>query len=399
MSRLLGQFSGRWRSLLPGLAVLLLLVPTFSGSATPTPPLASFATASAGTPQAGTVPTSPSILSGVPHSSSIDLAWSAPISQGSSFVSSYTVAWSLANGTGGSRRLGNVTNTTVGKLAFNTSYTFTVAAWNAVGESPLSIPWVISTGFVPAAPSNLSVLPGNNSLTVQWAAPAIASVYPVTGYLLNLTPKNGVPILVPNASSPWLFTGLTDGQVYIVTVRAQNEVGWSPTAPRIEATPVGPPFAPRNFAAVYNGTTGNLELSWIPPTQDGGTALEGYTLTWWTPSGVVGDAYLDASKLNYSLKAVAHGVEYEIALAAVNPFGESPGAHVAVQVPSLSAPASPASVWTNGYVVIAFFTGILMGTFVLLFLRPRKPAEDEASETYPEVAHDRDAADPPSAPG
>ncbi len=317
-------------------------------------------------PRLSSVPSSPNILSGNPHPTSIALYWSSPAYSGGSPITGFTVTWSPAGTTNGSRRVGNVTSTVVGSLARNTSYTFQVAAWNTQGEGPFSSPYTVSTGDTPGAPANVTVSAGDTDVSVSWSPPALPLLYPVLGYLLNLTPDGGAPLLYPNVTSPAFVGGLTDGRHYTITVQAWNAVGWGATSPRILATPVGLPNAPGNLTASFNSTDGSILVTWAAPDLSGGLPIEGYALSWTAENGVVGDAYVVSGKLNYTIRGVAPGTLYTISISAQNTLGESAAAMISIPTPGSGSPGTAPTSWTEPWVVLGLFAGIITGTFALM---------------------------------
>lgn len=334
----------------------------------------------------------PIILSAAPHPTSVALSWSAATSAGGPTVTGYTVDWSPAGTTNGTRRVGNVTSTIVGNLSRNTSYSFQVAAWNSQGEGPFSPIYSVSTGDVPGAPIDVSVVAGDTNLTVSWSPPSLAGVYPILGYQLNVTPDNGTPLLMPNVTSPDKVEGLIDGKSYAITIRAWNEVGWGSTSPRVHAIPLGIPDAPENLSASFNTTDGSIFIAWSPPILLGGLPLDGYALSWTTSTGGVGDAYVAPDKLNYTIHSASPGAIYSISIMAQNSLGESAATMVSVLTPSGGTAVAQPSMWTQPWVVLGLFGGILTATFVLLgyWMRSRDASPHAASDPAPapEEAHD-----------
>ncbi len=77
---------------------------------------------------------------------------------------------------------------------------------------------------------------GDRSATVVWA-PASSSTYPVTAYLVTSSPGGRTCTAV---ASMCTVRGLTNGMSYTFTVKARNDVGWSPPSlPSNAVTPRG----------------------------------------------------------------------------------------------------------------------------------------------------------------
>jgi hypothetical protein len=96
------------------------------------------------------------------------VSWTAPSSDGGSPITSYTVTSSSGHNT---TVLGSETSAVVSGLTDGRSYTFTVVATNAVGDSPASVPSnSVTPATVPVAPTGVSAVPGDGHVTVDWTA-------------------------------------------------------------------------------------------------------------------------------------------------------------------------------------------------------------------------------------
>ena len=120
-------------------------------------------------------------------------------------------------------------------LQNSSTYTFKVAAKNAVGWSKLSARSAPATIGVPSPPGKPTAVAGKGRATVSWKAPAANSGLPVNGYQVT-------PILGGQARSPHVFssaathqviTGLASGKKFSFTVAARNKLGWG--APSVES--------------------------------------------------------------------------------------------------------------------------------------------------------------------
>src|SRR5439155_992852 len=115
----------------------------------------------------------------------------------------------------------------------------------------------------PAAPSNVTAIPGDASATVSWSAPNDGGS-PITGY--TVTPYIGS---TPQASTVVTGTsttinGLTNGTAYTFTVTATNAIGTSsPSAPSAPVTPsavAAPPFVQQTAAQAAGVTSESVSL-------------------------------------------------------------------------------------------------------------------------------------------
>lgn len=111
------------------------------------------------TPQALTVPSAPTNVAALAGSASATVAWTASANNGGSTITSYTVT-ALVNGvaTGITATApGTATGAAVSGLTDGTTYTFTVHATNAVGNSAESAPSNAVTPTTSAAPPDMAV--------------------------------------------------------------------------------------------------------------------------------------------------------------------------------------------------------------------------------------------------
>jgi fibronectin type III domain protein len=130
----------------------------------------------------------------------------------------------------GSTTVGNVLTTPISGLTNGTSYTFRVAAVNAIGtgnqsgDSNAVTP--VAPATVPGAPTIGTATAGNASATVNWTAPASNGGSAITGYVV--TPYIGAAAQGSTTVGNVLTTpisGLTNGTTYTFRVAAINAIG------------------------------------------------------------------------------------------------------------------------------------------------------------------------------
>ena len=140
------------------------------------------------------------------------------------------------------------------------SYTFTVRAENAAGSSLASSPSSpVTPRTVPGAPTAVSATPGNTSAQVSFTAPTSTGGSPITRYTVTATDGttagNGGQT-ASGTSSPITVPGLTNGDSYTFTVRAENAAGSSlASSPSSPVTPRTVPGAPTAVSATPGNTS------------------------------------------------------------------------------------------------------------------------------------------------
>ncbi|MEI6700722.1 MAG: fibronectin type III domain-containing protein, partial [Actinomycetota bacterium] len=205
-----------------------------------------------------TVPGAPLSVGAVKGNTSATLTWTAP-SSGGSPITSYVVTPYLGATAQATQSFGpSATGGTVTGLTNGQTYTFTVAAVNANGQSPDSAataPVIPST--TPQPPTSVSAVKANASAVLSWVAPDNGGAS-ITGYVV--TPYLGATAQATQSFGPntsgGTVTGLTNGQTYTFTVAAQNLNGvGTASSPSAAVTPSAVPGAPLSVGAVKGNTS------------------------------------------------------------------------------------------------------------------------------------------------
>lgn len=170
------------------------------------------------------VPTVPLSAAGASASATSAIyTWARPASDGSSFLTGYTVTLSPG---GATQTVSAATPTaTFTGLTTGTTYTASIVATNAVGNSAsaATATAVPTAPTVPAAPTIGTALAGNAQATVPFTANGTGGS-PITGFTVTSSPGG---FTGTGASSPIVVTGLSNGTAYTFTVTATNTVGTS----------------------------------------------------------------------------------------------------------------------------------------------------------------------------
>ena len=173
-------------------------------------------------------PTAPRIGTPSPGAASAYVRWAAPLSNGGSPVTGYTVRAYRGPTLVKTVQAGPAAvGATVIGLANGSAHTFLVTARNAVGES---VPSARSAGVVPrtvpSAPRISGVAAGRSAATVAWVAPSNGGS-PITGYLVRIYRGTAVikAIRVSARTLRLTVAGLAPGVGHSFTVQAGNAAG------------------------------------------------------------------------------------------------------------------------------------------------------------------------------
>jgi hypothetical protein len=173
------------------------------------------------------VPGAPGGVSASAGNASATVTWTAPADNGGSAITGYAITPYIGATAHPSVAVGAVTSATLPGLSNGTTYTFTVAAKNAVGTGTTSaVSNAVTPATVPGAPGGVSANAGNASATITWTAPADDGGSAITGYAV--TPHIGAtaqPSVAVGAVTSATLSGLGNGTTYTFTVAAKNAVG------------------------------------------------------------------------------------------------------------------------------------------------------------------------------
>ena len=299
-----------------------------------------------------TTPGFPTSVVAVRGNTEATISFNAPISDGGSAITGYTVT----SNPGGITANGASSPINVTGLTNGTAYTFTVNATNAVGIGEASSPSnSITPATVPDAPTSPTVVPGNLEATVSFEAPINNGGSAITGYTVTSNPGG---ITASGASSPITVTGLTNGTAYTFTVTATNDVGEGDSSTESNSiTPLTIPNAP----TIGTATHGNAQVTvaFTPPDNNGGSAIIGYTVTS-NPGGIVGTG----SESPVIVMGLTNGTTYTFTVTATNAAGtgeasESSNSVTPATVPG--APTSPSAIAGNLEATVSFVSPVSDG--------------------------------------
>ena len=290
-----------------------------------------------------TVPGAPTSLTATASgSTTIDLSWTAPSSDGGSPITGYRITVS-PNGTSGWSDLVATTNSTTTTyshtgLAPGTTRHYRVLAINAIGQSFTSNVDDATTPTVPGAPTSLTATAsGSTTIDLSWTAPSSDGGSPITGYRITVSPNgtSGWSDLVATTNSTtttYSHTGLAPGTTRHYRVLAINAIGQSFTSNVDDATTATAntvPGAPTGLTATADGTTA-IDLSWTEPADNGGASISGYKIED-SPNGSSGWTELVANhtSTSYSHTGLSPGTTRHYRVSAINSVGTGSASNVA----------------------------------------------------------------------
>ena len=135
---------------------------------------------------------------------------------------------------------------------------------------------------VPQAPLSLCVIPSNASLTIFFIQGSTGGS-PITNYSYSTNGVTYTPLSPADTSSPLTISGLTNGTVYTIYLKAINEVGSSSASTAVTAAPIPSSFSPASIAGLnvwldgHNATNVILADGQVSAWNDSSSATNNFT--------------------------------------------------------------------------------------------------------------------------
>ena len=242
---------------------------------------------------------------------------------------------------------------TIRGLTNGTPYNIQLRALNAIGEGTASAVVAATPVGAPAAPTDVSITPGDRQLTIPFT-PGSANGSPITSYQYTLNGGSTWTNFNPGITgSPGIITGLTNGTNYSINIRAVNAIGAGVSSTAVSGRPGGLPAAPTTLVA----TAGDGQVSVaFTPGADGGNAISNYQYS--IDNGTTW-ASLNRTQSPLIVTGLINGTNYSIRLRAVNAIGVG-AASTAVSAIPAAAPAAPTDLVVtagDGLITIGFTPG------------------------------------------
>ncbi len=194
---------------------------------------------------------------------------------------------------------------------------------------------------------------GPSYANLTWNAPSIDGGFPITNYeIYRGTSSGGLSLLIEIGNLLYYNdTTVTSGNTYYYQVSAKNSIGEGPKSGEVNVLIASLPTEPENVqTSVGNGY---VNLTWDPPSDDGGSPITNYRIYKGTTS--VGESFLTEidNILFYNDTSVINGVTYYYQVSAKNAAWEGvlseevQGTPIAPPSEPLNSQASYGDSWVN----------------------------------------------------
>ena len=316
-------------------------------------------------------PGAPTGLSSTWTGSNLTLNWTPPTETGGVALRDYRVQVSRDNGTTWLDAIFTA-STTVGVAApaKGQTWLYRVAARNAsqVQGAYSTTLSVSRQSTKPSSPSLTGARLSGTSAVITWNASADNGGAVISGYRIESTPRDAVrwtevTTVAGTALTATIAAG-GPGNQFFVRVIAINSVGESdPSATLLLVVPAALADAPQNLAGALNSSATRVDLTWQPPTNNGGGAIRQFAIEYsmnggstWTIGG-----YAPPTATSFSASFIpGKGTSYSYRVFAQNSAGNGPASNVVTVTRATTVPSAPLSVaarlGTDGKVALSWAT-------------------------------------------
>jgi fibronectin type 3 domain-containing protein len=268
--------------------------------------------------------------------------WSAPADDGGRPIEGYYVHYRQEGETSWEKvQVMGEMSCKIGSLAGG-DHEVKVSAYNLLSEGKATVPIKAHLGTVPDAPDGVKAgyLEGKGILS--WKEPS-SNGYPLEAYMVYMVSETErmtrVVALGPDATS-YERSGLAKGELVVYYVTAINGLGESLSSDGAQLIPLSVPGPVQEISLTVE--SGDVELEWYPPEDDGGSVITGYNVYRGPEEGDLsllgevraGTVYKDAT--------CDQGRTYRYSVRAVNAKGEARDGSVVEIMPS-TVPGPPIS--------------------------------------------------------
>ena len=303
-----------------------------------------------------TVPDPPTGLTATADGiSQIDLAWTAPDTDGGAPVTAYRIEVSTTKGATWTTLVATTGNTMAEYshtgLPPATRRDYRVSAINRVGAGePSNVAEATTDPDLPDPPTNLNAdARGARAIDLSWDEPSYTGGVEITGYRIEVSEDGGSTWSVhvsdtDSDETEYAHTGLDPASTRHYRVSAINVAGMSDPSNVAGATtdPIVPD-EPTNLMAEANGTS-RIDLSWTAPDYDGGAAITGYQVEVSVDGGIVWRALVTDSRstrTTYSHTGLNPATTRHYRVSAINRAGVGAASNEAEATTDATVPNAP----------------------------------------------------------
>ena len=293
----------------------------------------------------------PTSLSATPVNTSVSISFTAPENNGGMNITNYQYAISSNGGSSYSTYAAlspadGVSPITVTGLTQNTAYLIKLKAVNDVGISDIeSSPVSFTTQGVPtSAPSSLSNIQTNNSVSISFTAAASSTA--LTNYEYSFNNSTWTALSPADAVSPVTISGLEQNTAYNVYLRGVNSYGVGPGSTATSFTTFGPPTGKPTITSIPVGTT-TATVNFTYP--GGGGAVTGYDVYVANQTNAWNNAGVTASPI--SVTGLNPNTTFTFYVRAKNSYGIGP------QSDGVNATTNPTFISATGGTTLDYASG------------------------------------------
>jgi hypothetical protein len=245
-------------------------------------------------------------LTAQPGNGLVSLSWNQPTSGSVTGYKVYVDGAYSATVSGRSHTVTGLVNGTV--------RTFSVSAYNVVGESARSGGVPATPNPPPNVPTGVAVASGDTTLSVTWTAPSGGT--PPTHYRVY---RNGMQVgQVAAPTTAFTDNGLVNGTSYAYRVTAFSTVyGESAQTAALNGTPYGAPAVPTGVTVA--GGSASATVSWPAVTPTADRPVTGYRVY----VNGAGSAAATTTGTSATVSGLTNGTTYTFEVAAYNAAAES----------------------------------------------------------------------------
>ena len=301
----------------------------------------------------------------------------AAVTDSASPVLDYT-----ATCTSGSQQIsatGSTSPITVSGLSNSSTYSCSVTARTEAGNSLASVAQSVTpAATAPAAPTLVSVTPGDSAISVAFTAGSDGGAA-VTAFIATCgDDKTGSGL-----ASPVTVSGLTNGQIYACSVTATNGVGTSASSDKRDTRPRTVPQRPTEVMARPGDTM--ITMTYLAPTDNGGADILNYTASCKNGDTTFSVTSRASDDTSITVPGPSNNTPYDCTVKANNTAGSSEASASVRATPSAATAATAPYAATNLVMTIGDSQ---------LTVKFDQPASNGADVAYTLICSPADDTDP-----